>query len=43
MGSQLSLIVMGVLQIVGGFVTLLLPETKNCHLPQTLNDGEEYM
>ncbi|XP_025407865.1 carcinine transporter isoform X2 [Sipha flava] len=39
-GSQLSLIVMGVLQIVGGFVTLLLPETKNCHLPQTLDDGE---
>lgn len=42
MGSQLSLIVMGVLQIIGAFVTLLLPETKNCHLPQTLDDGEEY-
>ncbi|KAF0771992.1 carcinine transporter-like, partial [Aphis craccivora] len=42
MGSQLSLIVMGVLQIIGAFVTLILPETKNCHLPQTLDDGEEY-
>jgi len=42
MGSNLSLIVMGILQIIGSFVTLLLPETKNCYLPQTLDDGEEY-
>ncbi|XP_050421455.1 beta-alanine transporter [Adelges cooleyi] len=41
-GSQLTLVVMGVLQIFGGFVTFLLPETKNCHLPQTLDDGEDY-
>jgi len=42
MGSQLSLIVMGVLQIIGALITLFLPETKDCHLPQTLDDGEKY-
>ncbi|XP_050546286.1 beta-alanine transporter [Daktulosphaira vitifoliae] len=42
LGSQLTLTVLGVLQIFGVFITLILPETKNCNLPQTLDDAEVY-
>ncbi|BFF99404.1 organic cation transporter protein [Drosophila madeirensis] len=38
----LPLIILGLLGIVGGLLSLLLPETLNHDLPQTLSDGEEF-
>ncbi|XP_066250645.1 beta-alanine transporter isoform X2 [Euwallacea similis] len=37
----LPLIVMGALLVIGGACSLLLPETLNEHLPQTLDDAEK--
>ncbi|XP_037951042.1 beta-alanine transporter-like, partial [Teleopsis dalmanni] len=37
----LPLIVMGTLLIIGGFASLLLPETRDKNLPQTIEDGEK--
>lgn len=39
---ELPLIVLGVLGIIGGFLSLFLPETLNHELPQSLSDGEEF-
>lgn len=36
----LPIIMMGIFSIVGGVVTLKLPETLNAKLPQTLEEGE---
>lgn len=40
--NELPLIVLGILGIIGGFLSLYLPETLNHELPQTLSDGEEF-
>ncbi|KAJ8978569.1 hypothetical protein NQ317_012093 [Molorchus minor] len=37
----LPLIIMGVMLVIGGSCSLLLPETLNQHLPQTLQDAEK--
>lgn len=39
---QLPLILLGILSIFAGCLSLLLPETLNHELPQTLADGEEF-
>lgn len=38
----LPLIILGILGIIGGFLSLFLPETLGHELPQTLTDGEEF-
>lgn len=40
--TSLPLIVLGVVGIVGGLFCLYLPESLNCELPQTMEDGEEF-
>lgn len=45
LGSEmmvLPLIIMGILLNLGGVFSLLLPETLHQHLPQTLEEGEEF-
>lgn len=37
----LPLIIMGTMLIMGGTCSLLLPETLNQHLPESLDDAEE--
>ncbi|XP_055619494.1 organic cation transporter protein [Toxorhynchites rutilus septentrionalis] len=40
--TSLPLIVLGVIGIIGGLLSLFLPETLGQDLPQTLADGEEF-
>lgn len=40
--SILPLLVLGTIGILGGLLTLLLPETLDKDLPQTLQDGEDF-
>ena len=42
LSSILPLLVLGILGIVGGVMTLFLPETLDKDLPQTLQDGEDF-
>lgn len=39
---MLPLIILGILGIAGGLLSLVLPETLDHDLPQTLSDGEEF-
>ncbi|XP_023211267.1 organic cation transporter protein-like [Centruroides sculpturatus] len=36
----LPLTLIGILSILGALICLILPETLNVHLPQTIEDGE---
>jgi hypothetical protein len=38
----LPFIVLGTMAIIGGFLSLFLPETLDHELPQTLQDGEDF-
>lgn len=38
----LPLIIFGVFSFVSGLLSLLLPETRKCHLPDTIAEGEEF-
>ncbi|XP_026326759.1 carcinine transporter [Hyposmocoma kahamanoa] len=38
----LPLLVMGAVSVVGGITALRLPETLNCPMPQTAEEGEEF-
>lgn len=38
----LPFFVLGLMGIIGGILSLFLPETLNHELPQTLNDGEQF-
>ncbi|GAB1863465.1 Organic cation transporter 1 [Camponotus japonicus] len=38
----LPLIVMGSLSLAGAFTSVFLPETLNIHLPQTIEEGEQF-
>lgn len=40
--QSLPLIILGIMGVVGGCLSLFLPETLDKELPQTLQDGEEF-
>uniref|UniRef100_A0A1A9X3B2 Major facilitator superfamily (MFS) profile domain-containing protein n=1 Tax=Glossina brevipalpis TaxID=37001 RepID=A0A1A9X3B2_9MUSC len=40
--ETLPLVVLGFLGIISGLLSLFLPETLNCDLPETLHDGEVF-
>ena len=40
--TLLMLTVFGVVSLVAGFLVILLPETKDKHLPETTSEGEEF-
>ena len=42
LSKQLPLLVFGILSVVGGFVALPLPETRQNPLPETVEDVENY-
>ena len=39
--AQMPLVLFGVLTLIGGLLALLLPETHNQALPETIEDVEE--
>lgn len=39
---QLPPLAFGSISLIGAIVGLILPETVNCQLPQTLIEGENY-
>lgn len=38
----LPLVILGVVSVIGGVLGLRLPETLHHHLPQTIEEGEEF-
>ena len=40
--SRTSVVIMGGVSIGGGLLVLLLPDTTDYELPQTLEDGEQF-
>lgn len=40
--TPLPLIIFGALSLIGGILSLLLPETLNRKLPETIEEGEQF-
>jgi OCT family organic cation transporter-like MFS transporter 4/5 len=42
LGEALPMVIFGCASLVAGLLTLLLPETVNRHLPETIEDAERF-